>query len=133
MQRRQRGSEAHWSCGVDRDHISVKWGKVAAPHLHCRGRESPEVESTRRPCLQLPRVTGALLTGLLLSCASPRLLAVWPCVPLRTSPQSSVLGTGRWGCAGIMVTLFLSYSCLFLSRLSVCPSVRLSVSLQAFL
>lgn len=36
----------------------MRWGKVAAPHLHCRGRGSPEAESTRRPCLQLPRVTG---------------------------------------------------------------------------
>lgn len=50
-----------------------------------------------------------------------------------TSPQCSVLGTGQRGCAGIMVTLFLSYSCLFLSHLSVRPSVCLSVSLQAFL
>lgn len=76
---------------------------------------------------------GSLLAGLLLGCESLGHLGVWPCVPLGTSPQCSVLGTGWRGCAGIMVTLFLSYSCLFLSRLSVCPSVRLSVSLQAFL
>lgn len=33
VQRRQRGSAARWSCGVDRDHTPVRWGKVAVPHL----------------------------------------------------------------------------------------------------
>ena len=32
VQRGQRGSAAHWSCGVDRDHIPVRWDKVAVPH-----------------------------------------------------------------------------------------------------
>lgn len=117
---------ARWSCGVDRHHAPVRWGKVAAPQLPCRGRGPAEAESTSSS-------QGALLAALLLCCALLRHLAGWACVPLSTSPQSSVLGTGQWGCAGIVVTLFLSYSCLFLSRLSVCPSVRLSVSLQAFL
>ncbi|NXL82786.1 PACS2 protein, partial [Leptocoma aspasia] len=43
---------------ADKEYLKILvWGRVAAPHLHCRGRGSPEAESTRRPCLQLPEVT----------------------------------------------------------------------------
>lgn len=31
-QRRQKGSAAFWSCGVDRDHVPVRWGKVVIPY-----------------------------------------------------------------------------------------------------
>lgn len=124
---------------------------VVGDHL----REKLLLARRQGPCLQLTRVTdlallvwggpilsqwwtmvcgaGSVMAGLLLGCELLGHLGVWPSVPLGTSPQCSVLGTGQQGCAGIMVTSFLSYSCLFLSHLSVCPSVRLSVSLQAFL
>lgn len=75
--------------------------------------------------------SGGLLAGLHLGCELLGHLGVWPCVPLGTFPQCFVLGTGWRGCTGIMVTSFLSYSCLFLSRLSVCPSVRSSVCFSA--
>jgi len=63
-----------------------------------------------------------------------RLLSTWVSarVPLGTPLQCSVLGIGWRGRAGIAVTLFLSYSCLFLSRLSVRPSVCLFLCRRFF-
>lgn len=63
---------------------------MAAPRLHCRGRGSPEAESTRRPCLQLPKVTASggvlgswcLCSSLIPAFFSPVCLSVRPFVCL---------------------------------------------------
>lgn len=129
VQRRQRSSEAHWSC-VDRDHIPVRWGKVAAPHLHCRGRGSPEAESTRRPCLQLPRVTGATADRSVPQlCITQALghLTLCPTEDLSTELCAWDRSVGVcWDHGDFVPLLFLPFSLP-----SVCLSVRSSVCFSA--
>lgn len=126
VQRRQRGLAARWSCGVDRHHIAVRWGKVAAPHLHCRGKgPPPEAESTS----STPGSQGTAGSSAPQLCITQTLgcLSLCPTEHLSTELCAWDRPVGVcWGPGDFVPLLFLPFSLP-----SVCLSVRSSVCFSA--
>lgn len=123
------------------DHLREKWllARRQGPCLQLTGVTSlallvwgGPILSLHPALLQQTMVCGAgsPLAGLLLGCELLSHVGVWPCVPLRTSPQRSVLWDSPagvcWDHGDFVPLLFLPFSLP-----SVCLSVRSSVCFSA--